>query len=231
MKTEVPGDAWSELRAIARGNLFTVYLNGRELFQVEDGTFREAGRVGLWRSRRRGRSPRCFRSLGRSCCRRFASSCGGLGRYRGRQGFDLPPPMRNNRAVPHRKQIAVVLLLLAAAAIPQLLWLGAHASGHHEHDGPAEEAAGHDAEWAALAESLVHGHEHGEDVPDHEHHLVPSPVFRPDPPQDLQTPATASLKAPEVEDVPLASARLWRDRTESSSSSPPRLHLLCTLLI
>src|SRR5215211_5250171 len=48
MKTEVPKDAWSELRVIARGNLFTVYLNSRELFQVEDGTFREAGRVGLW---------------------------------------------------------------------------------------------------------------------------------------------------------------------------------------
>ena len=48
MKAEVPKDAWSELRVIARGNLFTVYLNGRELYQVEDGTFREAGRVGLW---------------------------------------------------------------------------------------------------------------------------------------------------------------------------------------
>ncbi len=47
-KAEVPADAWSELRVIARDNLFTVYLNGRELFQVEDGTFREAGRVGLW---------------------------------------------------------------------------------------------------------------------------------------------------------------------------------------
>lgn len=48
VEAEVPGDAWSELRVIARGSLFTVYLNGRELFQVEDGTFGEAGRVGLW---------------------------------------------------------------------------------------------------------------------------------------------------------------------------------------
>ncbi|HKH49926.1 MAG TPA: family 16 glycoside hydrolase [Thermoanaerobaculia bacterium] len=48
VKAEVPKDAWSELRVIARGSLFTVYLNGQELFQVEDGTFREAGRVGLW---------------------------------------------------------------------------------------------------------------------------------------------------------------------------------------
>lgn len=151
-----------------------------------------------------------------------------------RCGFDLPPRMRNNRAVLHRKQIAVVLLLLAAAAIPQLVWLGAHFSGHSEHDEHADHAehmAGHLAEWAALAKSLTHGHEHGEEVADHEHHLVPSPTFRPDPPQDLQAPAIASLKAPEAVDVPLISARLRRDRTESSSSSPPRLHLLCTLLI
>jgi hypothetical protein len=48
VEAEVPGDAWSELRVIARGSLFTVYLNGRELFQVEDGTFGEPGRVGVW---------------------------------------------------------------------------------------------------------------------------------------------------------------------------------------
>jgi hypothetical protein len=48
VEAEVPKGAWSELRVIARGNLFTVYLNGRELFQVEDGTYREAGQVGLW---------------------------------------------------------------------------------------------------------------------------------------------------------------------------------------
>ena len=154
----------------------------------------------------------------------------GRGNY-GCQVFDLPPPMRNNRAVPHRKQIAAALLLLAAAAIPQLLWMGAHAPGHHEHDGHAEDAGGHDAEWAALAESLVHGHEHGEDVPDHEHHILPSPIFRPDPPQDLQAPAIASLEAPEAEHLLLSSAHLRRDRIELSSSSPPRLHLLCTLLI
>lgn len=47
-KAEVPAETWSELRVIARENLFTVYLNGRELFQVEDATFREAGGIGLW---------------------------------------------------------------------------------------------------------------------------------------------------------------------------------------
>jgi hypothetical protein len=140
--------------------------------------------------------------------------------------------MRNNQTVPLRKQIAVALLLLAGAAIPQMLWLGAHASEHHEHDGHAEEA-GHDAEWAELAKSLVHGHEHGEDVPDHEHHLLPSPVYRPDPPQDLQAPAPtiASLEAPAPRHLLFSGVRRWQDRIELSSTSPPRLHLLCTLLI
>lgn len=47
-KAEVPAEGWSELRVIARGNLFTVHLDGRELFQVEDATFGEAGGIGLW---------------------------------------------------------------------------------------------------------------------------------------------------------------------------------------
>ena len=47
-KAEVPAEAWNELRVVARGGLFTVYLNGRELYQVEDSTFGEAGAVGLW---------------------------------------------------------------------------------------------------------------------------------------------------------------------------------------
>jgi hypothetical protein len=45
---EVPQDAWSRLGVRAKGNLFTVLLDGEELFQVEDGTFTEAGKVGLW---------------------------------------------------------------------------------------------------------------------------------------------------------------------------------------
>jgi hypothetical protein len=32
----------------AKGNLFTVYLNGEKLYEVEDSTFTEAGKVGLW---------------------------------------------------------------------------------------------------------------------------------------------------------------------------------------
>jgi hypothetical protein len=48
VKADVPAEAWGELRVIARGNLFTVHLDGRELFHVEDATFGEAGGIGLW---------------------------------------------------------------------------------------------------------------------------------------------------------------------------------------
>jgi hypothetical protein len=43
-----PKSQWSELRVAAKGNLFTVWLNGQKLYEVEDGTFTEAGKVGLW---------------------------------------------------------------------------------------------------------------------------------------------------------------------------------------
>jgi hypothetical protein len=47
-KATVPKNQWSELRVTAKGNLFTVWLNGQKLYDVEDGTFTEAGKVGLW---------------------------------------------------------------------------------------------------------------------------------------------------------------------------------------
>ena len=135
--------------------------------------------------------------------------------------------MRHNPSVPTRKRLAAALLLLAAAMMPQWLGLGAHALGHLEH---ADDAAGHHAEWSELAEALVHGHEHGEGVPDHEHHLLPSPTLRPDPPRDLQAPGIAALEAPKAGQL-LPSAHPWRDEIRPPSASPPRLYLLCTLLI
>jgi hypothetical protein len=42
------GNQWSELRVTAKGNLFSVWLNGQKLYEVEDETFAEAGKVGLW---------------------------------------------------------------------------------------------------------------------------------------------------------------------------------------
>ena len=136
--------------------------------------------------------------------------------------------MGHNPGVPLRKPLATALLLLAAAAMPQLLWVGAHAFGHHEH---GEEAAGHGAVWSGHAKALVHGHEHGEGDPDHEHYLRPSPPLRPDAPENLQTPAMVSLATPEPEHVPLPSAQGWRGEIRFSGSGPPGLHLLCTLLI
>ncbi len=48
LDVEIPRETWSRLGVRIQGNLFTVFLNGRELFQVEDDTFVDAGRVGLW---------------------------------------------------------------------------------------------------------------------------------------------------------------------------------------
>ncbi len=45
---EVPAAAWSELEVDVTGELFTVSLNGEQLFEVEDSTFPQAGAVGLW---------------------------------------------------------------------------------------------------------------------------------------------------------------------------------------
>jgi hypothetical protein len=39
---------WHTLRVEFVGKKFTVLLNGRRLFEVEDETFRDAGKVGLW---------------------------------------------------------------------------------------------------------------------------------------------------------------------------------------
>lgn len=46
--TKVPKGKWSTLRVDFKGNLFTVHLNGRKLFEVEDGALSDAGAVGVW---------------------------------------------------------------------------------------------------------------------------------------------------------------------------------------
>jgi hypothetical protein len=48
VKHEVPSGRWSTLRVVFKDNLFTVFLNGERLFDTEDQTFSEAGKVGLW---------------------------------------------------------------------------------------------------------------------------------------------------------------------------------------
>ena len=44
----VPLAEWSSLRVLVRANTFSVWLNGDPLFDVEDETFANAGKLGLW---------------------------------------------------------------------------------------------------------------------------------------------------------------------------------------
>jgi hypothetical protein len=48
VKADVPKEAWSTLRVEFSGNRFIVRLNGKQLFEVEDGTFASLGKVGVW---------------------------------------------------------------------------------------------------------------------------------------------------------------------------------------
>jgi hypothetical protein len=48
MKAQIASGAWSELEVVVKGNLSEVYLNGHKLYEVEDTTFTEPGRVGVW---------------------------------------------------------------------------------------------------------------------------------------------------------------------------------------
>ena len=47
-KDKVPSGQWGTLRVVAKGNLFGVYHDGKKLYEVQDETFKEAGKVGLW---------------------------------------------------------------------------------------------------------------------------------------------------------------------------------------
>lgn len=47
-KVTVPGGQWNTLQVSVRGNRFAVSLNGEHVFDVEDDTFKDAGKVGLW---------------------------------------------------------------------------------------------------------------------------------------------------------------------------------------
>ena len=48
VKTRVPGNTWNQLGVAVKGNLFAVSFNGQKLFEVEDSTFAEGGKIGLW---------------------------------------------------------------------------------------------------------------------------------------------------------------------------------------
>jgi hypothetical protein len=44
----VPANTWHSLRVDFKASHFTVSFNGKQLFEVDDSTFTDAGRVGLW---------------------------------------------------------------------------------------------------------------------------------------------------------------------------------------
>jgi len=46
--SKVPASQWGTLRVVAKGSLFEVYHNGSKLYEVEDSTFTQAGKVGVW---------------------------------------------------------------------------------------------------------------------------------------------------------------------------------------
>jgi hypothetical protein len=48
VKASVPANQWLDLRVEFKGSRFRVLYNGEQLFEVEDSTFGEAGKVGLW---------------------------------------------------------------------------------------------------------------------------------------------------------------------------------------
>lgn len=48
VKADVPHQKWNTLRVIMKGDLMEIFLNSKKLFEVENSTFREAGKIGLW---------------------------------------------------------------------------------------------------------------------------------------------------------------------------------------
>jgi hypothetical protein len=45
---KVPANTWHSLRIDFKASRFSVSFNGKKLFEVEDSTFTDAGKVGLW---------------------------------------------------------------------------------------------------------------------------------------------------------------------------------------
>ncbi len=48
VKVKPLGSGWNTLKLTVKDDLFTVYLNDKELFRVKDETFKNPGKIGLW---------------------------------------------------------------------------------------------------------------------------------------------------------------------------------------
>lgn len=119
-----------------------------------------------------------------------------------RKPFDPPAQVGHNAGVRVRKTLAAALMLLAIAMAPGFAWVGQH-----------------------LAEVLVHGHEHHEGTPDHEHSL------RLDAPRGAQAPAAVLLEVRTDQAGSLPGTSFAWQPPRPAGPSPPILQLLCTLLI
>lgn len=48
MDAPMATNRWHTLSVTVQGDLFTVFLDGKQLYRVKDGTFSKGGKVGLW---------------------------------------------------------------------------------------------------------------------------------------------------------------------------------------
>jgi hypothetical protein len=48
IEVPVPANTWHSLRVDFKGSRFSLSFNGKQVFEVEDSTFTDAGKVGLW---------------------------------------------------------------------------------------------------------------------------------------------------------------------------------------
>ena len=48
VEVSVPANEWLRLRVQFNGSRFRVLYNGQQLFEVEDATFKDSGKIGLW---------------------------------------------------------------------------------------------------------------------------------------------------------------------------------------
>ncbi len=48
VKQRVPKETWCTLRVTFQGKSFVVFFDGKQIFEVEDSTFPDAGKVGFW---------------------------------------------------------------------------------------------------------------------------------------------------------------------------------------
>jgi hypothetical protein len=48
VQVDTPPGEWHRLRVVQQGNRIRGYLDGKQLLDVTDDTFRDAGRIGLW---------------------------------------------------------------------------------------------------------------------------------------------------------------------------------------